>query len=152
MKRVTGEVVPRLCIDENSMKITFGKPRMVRRRKYRKPTKAEREHYLLHKEAARELVLARLVHFNQHYGYTYKRVAIRNQRTRWGSCSSNGNLNFNYRIVFLPAHLADYIIVHELCHLRELNHAQAFWNLVALQCPEYKKRAAELRTIKFGKL
>lgn len=105
------------------------------------------KHYQEHKETARELVLARLHYFNQHYGLTWNRVAIRNQRRCWGSCTSLKNLNFNYKILLLPPHLRDYIIVHELCHLMHLHHGQTFWDLVAEQVPEYKKHVAELRAI-----
>ena len=105
------------------------------------------KHYLAHKEEARELVLARLAYFNTHYNYSWNRVAIRNQRRCWGSCTSLKNLNFNYKILLLPQHLRDYIIVHELCHLKELNHGANFWALVAEQVPEYKKCIAELRGI-----
>ncbi len=105
------------------------------------------KHYLTHKEAARELVLARLAHFNTHYGYTFNRVAIRNTRRSWGSCTSLKNLNFSYKLLFLPPHLRDYIIVHELCHLVELNHGQEFWNLVAVCAPAYAEHVRELREI-----
>src|SRR3989339_1317391 len=91
--------------------------------------------YILNKEYARAFVHNRLQVLNQHYRFDYKRVSIRNQKTRWGSCSKRGNLNFNYRIVSLPIHLADYVIVHELCHLEEFNHSQNFWNLVARAIP-----------------
>jgi len=116
------------------------------RRPVRKRTKAEQAHYAEHKEAARALCHARLEHFNQFYNLQYNRVAIRNTRSRWGSCSSQKNLNFNYRIVFLPKVLQDYLIVHELCHLQEMNHGPHFWALVAEQVPQYHKRMQELRT------
>lgn len=104
-------------------------------------------HYRAHKERARALVHERLEYWSTHYGCSYGRVAIRDQRTRWGSCSSKQNLNFNYRIVFLPSHLADYIIVHEVCHLLELNHGPQFWAHVARACPEYVAHVHELRAI-----
>lgn len=104
-----------------------------------------RTQYLAHKEAARVLVHARLEHFNAIYKFTYKRVVIKNQKTCWGSCSSKGNLNFNYKIVLLPERLADYIIAHELCHLREFNHSRAFWDLVAQTMPDYARARAELK-------
>lgn len=119
--------------------------RRSRRSRPRRP--AERRHYELHREAARQLVHDRLVHHNAHYQFTWGRVAIKAHRSRWGSCSSLGNLNFNYRILFLPAHLADYIIVHELCHLKELNHGPRFWALVAERCPNYQRCQAELRVL-----
>jgi predicted metal-dependent hydrolase len=120
-----------------------------RRRARRWPRKApHRTQYLLHKEAARVLAKERLAFWNAHYGFRIGKVAIRNQRSRWGSCSKKGNLNFNYRIAFLPAHLSDYIIVHELCHLREFNHSMRFWDLVAKAVPDWKTCRAELRKIR----
>jgi predicted metal-dependent hydrolase len=81
------------------------------------------------------------------YNFSYNKVFIKNQRTRWGSCSSNRNLNFNYRIINLAPELQDYLIVHELCHLQEFNHGQAFWNLVGLQIPNYKVVRTQLKGI-----
>jgi len=95
--------------------------------------------------AARQLVLKKLAEFNNIYNVGYKRVAIRNQATRWGSCSRQGNLNFNYRIALLPENLSDYIIVHEMCHLREMNHSRRFWDLVAVALPDYAKLRQQLR-------
>jgi predicted metal-dependent hydrolase len=68
----------------------------------------------------------------------YSRISIRNQRGRWGSCSSKKNLNFNYRILDLNEELQDYVIVHELCHLVELNHGENFWNLMEKIIPKAK--------------
>lgn len=120
---------------------------MRRARRRRRRASSVTKHYVENKAAARELVLARLVHFNQHYNFTWNRVAIRNQRRCWGSCTSLKNLNFNYKLLLLPSHLRDYIIVHELCHLKELHHGQAFWDLVAEQMPQYQQCVAELRAI-----
>jgi predicted metal-dependent hydrolase len=105
-------------------------------------------HYQAHKETARTLVHERLQYWNQLYQFTYNRVAIRDQRSRWGSCSSQKNLNFNYRIAFLPLELADYIIVHELCHLAELNHGNVFWQHVARALPEYQMHKQILQSIR----
>ena len=116
----------------------------------RKRRSSVTKHYLLHKEMARDVVNERLNYFNQYYGLEWKRVAIRNQRRCWGSCTELGNLNFSYKILFLPAELRDYIIVHELCHLRELNHSKRFWNLVAETLPDYKERMKYLRQIELG--
>lgn len=112
-----------------------------------KPDKARgsRKEYLKYKEDARMLAEGRLKHFNAMYGFEYKKVYIRNQKTRWGSCSSRGNLNFNYQIALLPAHLSDYVIVHELCHLKELNHGRNFWKLVEETVPNWKECRNELR-------
>ncbi len=94
--------------------------------------------YKKYKEAARVLVRAKIEHFNQIFGYTYNRVSIKNQKTRWGSCSVKKNLNFNYKIVYLPEKEQDYLVVHELCHLKELNHSRRFWQLVEKALPDYK--------------
>ncbi len=102
------------------------------------------EDYLKHKEKARKIIKERISLLNKRYGYTFNRVSIKNQKTIWGSCSKKGNLNFNYKIIFLPQKLCDYIIVHELCHLKEPNHSSRFWNLVAETFPDYKKIRGDL--------
>lgn len=107
-----------------------------------------KKQYLEHKESARRLILARLEVLNQHYGFSYGRVAIRDQRSRWGSCSKKGNLNFNYRLLFLPLPLVDLVIAHELCHLKEFNHSEAFWGLVAETIPDLSFRRHELRAFR----
>lgn len=121
-----------------------------RRKKKRARATSVTKHYVIHKESARTLIHERLTHWNQFYNLQFNRVAIRNQRRCWGSCTSLRNLNFSYKILFLPSHLQDYIIVHELCHLQELNHGQNFWDLVAQQLPEYRSHMAELRSIEKG--
>lgn len=103
-----------------------------------------RRQYLLNKENARILVHQKLLSLNAHYGFVFNKVAIRNQRSRWGSCSKKGNLNFNYRIVHLPEALQDYLIVHELCHLAMFNHSKQFWVLVAEVIPDHEARRREL--------
>lgn len=114
-----------------------------------KPTsglpKATRANYLANKEKARVLVLKKLAQWNTHYNIAYKRVAIRNTKTRWGSASTKGNLNFSYRIIFLPENIQDYLIVHELCHLKEHNHGKNFWILVRETILQYRKCRQELR-------
>lgn len=97
------------------------------------------------KQSALVFVSGRIKALNKQYRFDYNEINIKNQKTRWGSCSRKGNLNFNYRIASLPPHLADYIIVHELCHLKEFNHSQKFWNLVAQAIPDYQKLQTELQ-------
>jgi predicted metal-dependent hydrolase len=109
---------------------------------FHKDSKAD---YLKYKESARLLVEEKLQKFNEVYKFTFKQVSIKRQKTRWGSCSKKGNLNFNYKIALLPENLADYLVVHELCHLKEFNHSQKFWNLVGLAIPDYKARRRELK-------
>ena len=117
-------------------KIDFFKNYPVARRK-------SAEEYRTFRNDALCLVQSRIHHFNSIYGFTIGNIAIRNQRTRWGSCSKKGNLNFNYRIAQLAPELVDYIVVHELCHLAELNHSKKFWQLVEQTIPRYN----ELRKI-----
>lgn len=68
----------------------------------------------------------------------YNRVTIRSQKTRWGSCSSRGHISLNDQLLFLPAQTVEYLMIHELCHTRHLNHSQNFWDLVASRCPDYR--------------
>lgn len=119
--------------------------RKKRKRTLRRRVTTISKHYQDHKEMAREIISERLIHFSQFYDFTYKRVSIRNQKTCWGSCSEHGNLNFNYRVIFLPKALMDYVIVHELCHLKELNHSKRFWRHVEKAIPDYKDKKLHLR-------
>lgn len=106
-----------------------------------------RRDYVKYKEAARALVKNRLAHYNELYGFGINRVAIKNSKSRWGSASKKGNLNFNYRVVLLPPDMADYVVVHELCHLGEFNHSPKFWALVARAVPNYKTIKARFKKI-----
>ncbi len=101
--------------------------------------------YETDKREAGKLIILRLKYFSELYQLKYQKISVRNQRTRWGSCSRQGNLNFNYRLLHLPSNLRDYIIVHELCHLQEFNHSKKFWELVARAIPDYIKIKKELR-------
>ena len=103
-----------------------------------------RREFLKHKDGALAFAEERARYFNARYGFEYKRITIRNQKTRWGSCSKKGGLSFNYRIVLLPQRCADYIVVHELCHLGEFNHSRKFWELVALSFPDYLEIRKEI--------
>lgn len=95
--------------------------------------------YKKYKEGARKIIEERTAHLNQYFNFEYKRISIRDQKTRWGSCSERGNLNFSYKLAFLPERLRDYVIIHELCHLKEMNHGKGFWALVATLEPDYKE-------------
>jgi len=104
-----------------------------------------RRDYLKHKDRALFLAKEKVAYFNQFYGFKFKKINIKNQKTRWGSCSRSGNLNFNFKMLFLPEKLQDYITVHELCHLKELNHSGNFWSLVAKTLPQWPKIKKELK-------
>jgi hypothetical protein len=100
--------------------------------------------YNKYKEEARELVSRRIVYWNAFYNFSWGRISIRNQKTRWGSCSKKGNLNFSYKLALLPKELSDYVIVHELCHLKEFNHSKNFWELLSRTIPDHKKKRKAL--------
>jgi predicted metal-dependent hydrolase len=119
--------------------------RVVRRRIRVKNKKGSKSEYLKYKNQALDLVKNKLEHFNKFYNFKYNKVTVRNQSTRWGSCSKSGNLNFNYKLALLPENLVDYVVVHELCHLGEFNHSKNFWDLVARVIPDFKDRRQELR-------
>jgi predicted metal-dependent hydrolase len=98
-----------------------------------------------YRRQARDVIAQRLAVGNAAYGFTYGRVTIKEQKSRWGSCSRQGNLNFNWRLLLAPLPVLDYVVVHELCHLKELNHSPRFWQLVARASPEYQRHRAWLR-------
>lgn len=97
------------------------------------------------KRKTREFVTKRVEHFARVYGVSYKKIAIRSQKSRWGSCSKSGNLSFNYKIAALPPEIADCIVVHELCHRIEFNHSKKFWALVARTFPDHLRIRKELK-------
>ncbi|MCR5487540.1 MAG: M48 family metallopeptidase [Lachnospiraceae bacterium] len=87
----------------------------------------------------------RIKAFAEKLGVDYGMVTIRNQKTRWGSCSSRGNLNFNCLLMMAPAEVQDYVIVHELCHRLEMNHSKKFWKLVGSVIPDYRQQEKWLK-------
>lgn len=103
---------------------------------------ADRHHY---REIARDIFTQKTAYYAQIMNVTYGRISIREQKTRWGSCSGAGNLNFNWRLIFAPEEVLDYIVVHELAHRKEMNHSPAFYEIVRQILPEYKKQQKWLR-------
>ena len=105
-------------------------------------TEAERKAAV---KRAAQMLAEKTAHFAKEMGVTYGRITIREQKTRWGSCSSAGNLNYNWKLVLMPPVVLDYVVVHELAHRREMNHSAAFWKVVATWIPDYKKYRKWLR-------
>lgn len=91
-----------------------------------------------YKDAARDYIPKRVAYFQTMTGGNYTRITIRDQKTRWGSCSSNGTLSFNWRLMLAPPAILDYVVVHELCHLTHMNHSSAFWATVESVYPDYR--------------
>ena len=96
-------------------------------------------------EQARGFFPARTAHFAAILGVTYGRITIRSQHTRWGSCSAAGNLNFNCLLMLSPPQVRDYVVVHELCHRKEMNHSPRFWALVESLLPDYRRQKQWLK-------
>lgn len=99
-------------------------------------------------EYIKDRIIGRVKYYGNLMSVSYGRITIRNQKTRWGSCSVKGNLNFNYQLAYLPQELLDYVVVHELCHRRHMNHSAEFWQEVEKYYPAYKacrKRLKEIR-------
>ncbi|MDH7511994.1 MAG: SprT family zinc-dependent metalloprotease [Clostridiales bacterium] len=94
---------------------------------------------------ATEVILQRAKRYSQLLNLAPKKIIVRNQQKRWGSCSKNGALRFNWRISMAPVSIIDYVVVHEICHLKQKNHSSDFWRQVALVLPDYKKRRQWLR-------
>lgn len=98
-----------------------------------------------HKKYARKIFEARVAYFQQFTGGNYTSITIRDQKTRWGSCSGRGTLSFNWRLILAPPEILDYVVVHELCHLTHMNHSKEFWGLVGNVLPDYKVRRKWLK-------
>ena len=96
-------------------------------------------------DLAKKVFPQKVAHYARILGVTYGRITIRNQRSRWGSCSSDGNLNFNCLLMLAPSEVTDYVVVHELCHRLEMNHSPRFWAHVERLIPDYKARRKWLR-------
>ena len=116
------------------------KIKKTRERFEAEPTeKLTREKVIARAEEALKVIPARVEYFAKVIGVTYGKITIRNQKTRWGSCSSKGNLNFNCLLMLAPPEVLDYVVVHELCHRKQMNHSKAFWLEVEKVLPDYKE-------------
>ncbi len=98
-----------------------------------------------HKKYARKIFEAKVAYYQQFTGGNYTSITVRDQKTRWGSCSGRGTLSFNWRLILAPPEILDYVVVHELCHLTHMNHSKDFWNLVGSVIPDYKIRRKWLK-------
>lgn len=95
----------------------------------------------LYRRNARQRFERRVDYFTEQMGVEHERIEVRNQRTKWGSCSSNGTLGLNWRLIMAPPEIVDYVVVHELAHLREQNHTNRFWRIIEERLPDYRERA-----------
>ncbi len=131
------------------MKQLWGKikKRVLKGRRSAPKQSSKRTAYLNHKEAARSLLVPMIEVEAERIGVTYGRVSIKDTKRSWGSCSAKGNLNFHYKLLFLPEHLTRYVVIHELCHRKHLNHSEAFWTEVDLWCEDVLGCRRELRHI-----
>lgn len=102
------------------------------------------DHHAIREQARRELP-PRLLELAAQHGFTVTRVSVRNQRSRWGSCGRDGHICLNWRLMLMPAFVRDYVLVHELMHLRRMDHSAAYWRLVADALPEYRSARDWLR-------
>lgn len=97
------------------------------------------------REQARVVLTRKSCEYASQLGVMFKKIRIGNQRTRWGSCSSKGTISYNWRLILMPEPIVDYVVVHELCHLLEMNHSDRFWGLVESIMPNYAERRAWLK-------
>ena len=116
-------------------KVKLQKENAMKRQEKREMPEAEKKYY---RNLAREVLGARTGYYARKMGVTYGRISIREQKTRWGSCSSVGNLNYNWKLVLMPPGVLDYVVVHELSHITYKNHSPAFWARVKTVLPTYE--------------
>lgn len=99
----------------------------------------------VYRAQAADIFARKAAYYAARMGVTFNRITIRDQKTRWGSCSSKGNLNFNWRLVLAPVPVLDYVVIHELAHRREMNHSSRFWDIVGEIMPDYQIHRRWLR-------
>lgn len=105
---------------------------------------SEKQNYV--RTRAKVYLKKRTFELAEKHGFVFKAVKIRDQKTRWGSCSTQGNINLSWRLFLMPEWVSDYIIIHELCHLAEANHSKRFWTLVEKHCPIFSQAEAWLKS------
>ena len=122
-------------------------PRKITEQKEHKsalPLPTPEEEYA-YREQARRVLTEKTAYYAKRMGVTYGRISIRGQKTRWGSCSAKGNLNYNWKLMLCPEEVQDYVVVHELAHRREMNHSKAFYRIVEEILPDYRERMRWLK-------
>jgi predicted metal-dependent hydrolase len=134
--RIVRDKIPFNIISDNLKLITF---HVTDRRKYKEDIRT------WYKSQTSKIIFERLPLICSKLNLRYNRVLIKGQKSRWGSCSKNKNLNFNLLLAALPSEIIDYVIIHELMHLKELNHSKRFWELVNMHDPDYKYHRKVLR-------
>jgi predicted metal-dependent hydrolase len=141
-------VVPRGTSAAEVARIVDRQRRWIERQLARRAPRLGLDRVRLRAAEARQLARTRATRIADReaarLGVTYRRIAIRDQHTRWGSCSSRGTLSLNWRLVLAPAEVLEYVVVHELCHLREPNHSQRFWSLLESVRPGFRREKAWL--------
>lgn len=123
---------------------TLEKIDSARENREEKPKFSDTELKIIKKKAKREIPIL-VDEYAPKIGVTYNRISIRAQKTLWGSCTADGNLNFNCLLVLLPERVMRYVVVHELCHRKEMNHSKRFWSEVSKILPDYKLLRKELK-------
>ncbi|MGB3367292.1 MAG: SprT family zinc-dependent metalloprotease [Acidaminobacteraceae bacterium] len=93
----------------------------------------------LYRQEARKIIKARVKIYQSHFKSKPKEITFKNEKSRWGSCTSDRVINFNYRIIMAPLNIVDYLVVHEMCHLAHMNHSKSFWTMVGGILPDYKE-------------
>ena len=122
-----------------------GAKKQIKKKEAEQDTRIQFPSFESSKARAKKLLVERARYWADQYGVKFERLSIKRAATRWGSCSSKGNLNFHYRLYFLPEELREYVVVHEICHLLEMNHSRAFWKQVERTMPAWKTYKRQLQ-------
>ncbi|WP_027399201.1 M48 family metallopeptidase [Anaerovorax odorimutans] len=132
-------------VNKKSAWIINSKKRLEIKRENRQIIKLSQEEVLQYKNKAESYLRTRCEYYSMRMGVNYNRIRVNKAKSRWGSCSEKGNINFTYRLIFAPKEVIDYIVVHELAHLKEMNHSKRFWHVVNEIMPDYKERCKVLK-------